>query len=73
MIKVSQRADFFVREKVLLTHNNNEFRMELSNAFDCVSQKEKILLNTENKSIIGVLTGLVYADDLQIYPIVLLF
>jgi hypothetical protein len=30
--------------------------LELSNEFDCVSQKENILLNTENKRIIGVLT-----------------
>jgi hypothetical protein len=29
---------------------------QLLNAFDCVSQKQKILLKTENKSIIGVLT-----------------
>jgi hypothetical protein len=33
--------------------------LELPNAFDCVSQKENILLNTENKRIIG-LTGLGY-------------
>jgi hypothetical protein len=32
--------------------------LEHSNAFDCVSQKENILLNTENKRIMGVLTGL---------------
>jgi hypothetical protein len=32
-------------------------RLELSNAFDCVSQEENKLLNTENKRIIGVLTG----------------
>jgi hypothetical protein len=48
-------------EKKLLCHtfnNNNAFWLELSNAFDCVSQKENILLNTENKRIIGVLNGL---------------
>jgi Ni2+-binding GTPase involved in maturation of urease and hydrogenase len=59
--KPSQPADFFVREQVALTHtlnNNNAFWLELSNAFDCVSQKENIFLNTENKRIIGVLTGL---------------
>jgi hypothetical protein len=27
-------------------HNNNAFWLELSNAFDCVSQKQNILLNT---------------------------
>jgi hypothetical protein len=31
---------------------------QLSNTFDCVSQKENTLLNTENKRLIGVLTGL---------------
>jgi hypothetical protein len=58
--KVSQRADFLVREIVALTHVKQQqcIWLELSNAFDCVSQKEKILLNTENKRIIGVLTGL---------------
>jgi hypothetical protein len=40
-----------------MLNNNNAFWLELSNAFDCVSQKENILLNTENKRIIGVLTG----------------
>jgi hypothetical protein len=30
--------------------------VKLSNAFDCVSQKGNILLNTENKSIIEMLT-----------------
>jgi hypothetical protein len=41
LIKPSQPADFFVREKVAL-NNNNAFWLELSNAFDCVSQKENI-------------------------------
>jgi hypothetical protein len=36
-----------------MLNNNNEFWLELSNAYDCVSQKENILLNTENKRIIG--------------------
>jgi predicted neuraminidase len=50
----------FLFESKLLLHmlnNNNSFWLELSNAFDCVSQKENILLNTENKRILGVLTG----------------
>jgi hypothetical protein len=46
-------------------NNKNAFCSELSNAFDCVSQKENILLNTENKRIIGVLTGLEWLDNLH--------
>jgi hypothetical protein len=62
MIKVSQRADFLVREKVALTHVKQQqcIWLELSNTFDCVSHKENVLLNTENKRIIGVLTVLGY-------------
>jgi hypothetical protein len=58
--KVSQRADFLVRVKVALTHVKQQqcIWLELSNAFDCVSKKENILLNTENKRIMGLLTGL---------------
>jgi hypothetical protein len=56
------QADFLVRKKVALTHVKQQqciwFWFELSNAFDCGSRKENILLNTENKRIIGVLTGL---------------
>jgi hypothetical protein len=45
-----------IREKVALAHVKQQqcIWLELSNAFDCVSQKEKILLNTENKRIIGL-------------------
>jgi hypothetical protein len=59
-IKFSQRADFLVREKVFLAHAKQQqcIWLELSNAFDCLSQKENILLNTVNKRIIGVLTDL---------------
>jgi hypothetical protein len=49
--KPSQPADFFVREKVALTHVKQQ-------TFDCVSQKENVLFNTKNKRIIGVLTSL---------------
>jgi hypothetical protein len=58
--KVSQRVDFLVLEKVALTHVKQQqcILLELSNAFDCLSQKENILLNTENKIIIVVLTWL---------------
>jgi hypothetical protein len=57
--KLRQRADFLVREEVALTHvkQQQSFCLKLSNAFNCVSQKETILLNTDNERIIGVLTG----------------
>jgi hypothetical protein len=60
--KLSHGADFLVQEKVALTHVKQQqcIWLELSNAFDCASQKENILLNTDNKRIIGVLTRLVY-------------
>jgi hypothetical protein len=50
--KLSQRAFFLVREKVTLTHVKQQpcIWLELSNAFDCVSQKEKLLLNKAKKS-----------------------
>jgi hypothetical protein len=43
--KLSQRADFLVREKVALTHFKQQqcIWLEMSNAFDCVSQIENIL------------------------------
>jgi hypothetical protein len=58
--KLSQRADFLVGEKVALTHVKQQqcIWLEVSNAFDCVSQKENILLNAENKKKIGVFSGL---------------
>jgi hypothetical protein len=45
--QVCQRADFFVREKNALTHvkQQHAFWLELSNVFDCVSQKDNILLS----------------------------
>jgi hypothetical protein len=52
---------FLDQERVSLAHAKQQqcIWLELSNAFDCVSQKENTeLLNTENKRIIGVLTGL---------------
>jgi hypothetical protein len=54
--KLSQGADFLVLEEVALTHVKHQqcICLELSNAFDCVRQKENILLNTENKRIIHV-------------------
>jgi hypothetical protein len=48
---------------------NNNNGLELSNAFDCVSQKENILLNTENKRMIGVLTSALTGFGLNIYAI----
>jgi hypothetical protein len=59
--KLSQRADFLVREKVAPAHVKQQqcICLDLSNVFDCVSQKENILLNTEIKRIIGLLTGFV--------------
>jgi hypothetical protein len=60
LMNLAMLSHFLVREKVALTHVKQQqcIWMELSNAFDCVSQKENIRLNTENKRIIGVLTGL---------------
>jgi hypothetical protein len=57
--KLSQRADFFAGEKVALTHVKQQKSVWQfqPNAFDCVSQKENILLNTEQKNNLGVDTG----------------
>jgi hypothetical protein len=74
LTKVSQGADSLVRDKVALTHVKRQqwIWLKLSNAFDCVSQKENILLNKENK--IGVLTGIsdvseTYSDSSEIFQL----
>jgi hypothetical protein len=61
IMKYSVGFDFLVGEEVALTHVKQQqcIWLELSNEFDCMSQKENIFLNTENKRIIGVLTGFV--------------
>jgi hypothetical protein len=61
LTKPSQPAGFFVREQVALTHVKQTtimgfgWNLELSNAFDCVSQKENIYpKHSEQKNNRGV-------------------